>query len=73
MIKMTALNNSQFYINADLIEKMEVTPDTIITLTTGKKFVVKESPDIIIEKIVEFRRRFMTALPEVVVNRYEDL
>lgn len=72
MIKITALNGSEFYINSDLIEKMEVTPDTIVTLTTGKKFVVKESPEVIIEKIIEFRRRFMTALPETVVNKYED-
>jgi flagellar protein FlbD len=72
MIKITSINNSEFYINPDLIEKMEVTPDTIVTLTTGKKYVVKESPEAIIDKIIEFRRRFMTALPETIVNKYED-
>jgi flagellar protein FlbD len=65
MIKLTALNNVEFYLNPDLMEKLEVTPDTVITLITGKKFVVKESPDTIIERIVAYRRKFMTSGPEV--------
>ena len=43
MIELTRLNNSQIMINCDLIETVEENPDTVITLTTGKKFVVKES------------------------------
>lgn len=43
MIDVTKLNGSQITINCDLIETVEETPDTVITLTTGKKLIVKES------------------------------
>jgi flagellar protein FlbD len=65
MIKLTGFNNKEFYLNCDLIEKIEVTPDSVITTTTGKKYVVKESSDDIINKIIEFKKRYM-AIPEVI-------
>ncbi len=43
MIELTRLNGSTFTLNSDLIEIVEETPDTVITLSTGRKFVVKES------------------------------
>lgn len=43
MIEVTRLNGSKFIINAELIEKVEESPDTVITLTTGNKYIVKES------------------------------
>ena len=43
MIELTRLNGTQFSLNADLIEIVESTPDTVISLTTGRKFIVKES------------------------------
>ncbi len=43
MIDITRINGSGLTINADLIETVEETPDTVITLTTGKKIIVKES------------------------------
>lgn len=66
MILLTGLNGKEFYLNCDLIEKIEVTPDTVITTTTNKKFVVKESPEIIIKKIISFRKNYMFGMPEVV-------
>lgn len=57
MIKLTRFNGSQFYINSDLMEFVESTPDTIITLTTGKKIIVKESVDEIIDRIIEFKSK----------------
>ncbi|MCX7885540.1 MAG: flagellar FlbD family protein [Caloramator sp.] len=66
MIKLTGFNHQVFYLNNDLIEKIEVTPDTVITLTTGKKFVVIETPEEIINKIVDFRRRYTLGSPEVI-------
>lgn len=65
MIKATALNNKEFFINSDLIEKLESTPDTVITLTNEKKFVVKESPEELINRIIEFRKKIYTKLPDV--------
>lgn len=43
MIELTKMNGKQFTLNCDLIEKMEDTPDTVITLINGKMFIVKES------------------------------
>ena len=43
MIELTRLNDTKFTLNADLIETVEEVPDTVITLTTGKKLFVKES------------------------------
>ena len=43
MIDVTLLNGKQITINADLIESIDEVPDTVLTLTTGKKFIVKES------------------------------
>lgn len=56
MIKVKRLNGGEFVINCDLIEMLEETPDTVITLTTGHKFVVKENIDTIIEKVKEFKK-----------------
>jgi len=57
MIKVTRLNGKELVINADLIETVEATPDTIITLTTNSKFMVKETPEEIVDKVVEYKRR----------------
>jgi len=52
MILVTRINKvSQFYLNEDLIEFIEETPDTIITLNSGKKFAVMETPIEIVEMI----------------------
>ncbi len=57
MIYVTRLNDKTFAINPDLIEMMEETPDTVITLTGGNKFVVSESIEVLIERIAVFRQR----------------
>lgn len=57
MIALTRLNGKVFIVNSDLIEFMESTPDTVVTLTTGKKIVVAEEVDEIIEKIVKYKRK----------------
>lgn len=56
MISVTKLNDVLFVINADLIETIEATPDTVITLINGKKFVVKESVDEIVEKVKTYQK-----------------
>lgn len=57
MIKLTRLNNSEILVNPDLIEHIEMTTDTVVALTDGASFVVKEAPEEIVERIVHFRRR----------------
>ncbi len=57
MIKVKRLNGKEFVINSELIEFVEETPDTVISLTTGKKVVVQESVEEVIEKIIAFKGR----------------
>jgi flagellar protein FlbD len=68
MIKLTGLNHKEFYLNCDLIEKIESTPDTVISTTQDKKFIVRETPEVIIQRIIDFRRRYMMCKPEVIKN-----
>ena len=56
MIKLTRLNREALVLNSDLIEHVEATPDTVITLTTGAKLRVTESSDEVIARVIEFRR-----------------
>lgn len=56
MIQLTRINRVPLVLNSDLIEHIESTPDTVISLTTGQKFVVLETVDEIIRKVIEFRR-----------------
>jgi flagellar protein FlbD len=63
MIKVTRLNEQLLVVNADLIEFVEELPDTIITLTTGKKVMVKEDVDTIIDKVTTYRRACRASAP----------
>ena len=57
MIALRRLNNQQIMVNPDLIESLEATPDTVITLTSGNKLIVRDSMNEVREKIIEFKRR----------------
>ncbi|HKV40417.1 MAG TPA: flagellar FlbD family protein [Blastocatellia bacterium] len=59
MIHLTRLNERALVLNSDLIEFIENAPDTVITLITGDKLVVRESADQIVEMILQFRRRLL--------------
>ncbi len=56
MIRLTRLSGEELVVNAELIETAEATPDTVVTLTTGRKVVVRESLDELIELVVAYRR-----------------
>ncbi|MGB3367871.1 MAG: flagellar FlbD family protein [Acidaminobacteraceae bacterium] len=62
LISLTRLNGKIFILNSELIEFIEETPDTVISLTSGKKIVVSESVDDTIDKIVKYRRRVFSAV-----------
>lgn len=62
MINLSRLNGEKIMINIDLIELVEETPDTIITLTTGKKILVRESSRHIQEEIIRIRKRTFSDL-----------
>ena len=57
MIEVTRLNGKKYWINPHQIESMEQTPDLTLTLLSGKKVVVTEAPQEIVDKIVEYRKR----------------
>jgi flagellar protein FlbD len=56
MIHLTRINHVPMVLNSDLIEHVEATPDTVISLTTGQKILVLESPQEIVERVIQFRR-----------------
>jgi flagellar protein FlbD len=56
VISITKLNDKELVINSDLIESIEATPDTTITMTTGRKLIAKDSVDDLMQKIIDFRR-----------------
>jgi flagellar protein FlbD len=63
MIKLTRLNHVPLILNSDLIEHIDTTPDTVVSLTTGQKFMVLESSDEVVEKVIQFRRNVAVGVP----------
>jgi flagellar protein FlbD len=59
MIEVTRLNNSKLWVNAEMIEFVEATPDTVISLINSDKIIVKNSPQEVVKAIVEYRRRIL--------------
>lgn len=57
MIELHRLQKQMIVVNADLIEFLEATPDTMISTTTGKKILVLESVEEVVEKVVQYKRR----------------
>lgn len=59
MIKVTRLDGSEMYLNEDLIELIEETPDTHITLTNGDRYVIREKTSVLLERITAFRAKIL--------------
>lgn len=57
MITLTRLNDTSFVVNAEMIEFVEAIPDTIITLQSGKKIMVIEPVEDVVERIIDYRRK----------------
>ena len=66
MIKLTRFDGTKVTLNAELIVTIEETPDTIISLTTGQKFVVKESEPEVVDKIISYRQQITYINREIV-------
>lgn len=56
VIALRRLNNSEFVLNADFIETLEATPDTVISLINGKKLVVKDPIEEIVRKVIKYKQ-----------------
>ena len=65
MIKITRFNHSELVINADLIEFVEQTPDTVITMVTGRKVLVRESAEEITRRVVAYRQDIGPFVPQL--------
>lgn len=70
MIALKRLNGQEFVLNADLIETIESTPDTIIALTTGKKLMVKNNIEDVVRKIIKYKQLCNTTIQ--LVKKTED-
>ena len=56
MVALSRLNGEKFVLNADFIEMVEETPDTVVTLTSGKKMMVKDRLDDVVKRVIEYKR-----------------
>src|SRR3989338_90933 len=57
MIKLEKLNGSMVVVNAELIESVEASPDTVLNLATGNRFLVKNPVDEVIAKVIEYKKK----------------
>lgn len=62
MIQLTKLSGQVFTLNSDLIETIEAVPDTVMTMTTGTKYIVKESIEEIKQKVIEHKQKILVVL-----------
>ena len=63
MIQLTRLNNKPLVVNSDLIKFIEQSPDTLVTLISGEKIVVREKLPEVLTRIIEFRRQVLAGTP----------
>jgi flagellar protein FlbD len=59
MIKLTRFRGANFVLNCEIIESVEETPDTVITTIEGKKYVVMESIDEVIQKVIQYKSQIL--------------
>ncbi len=65
MIQLTRLNNARLAVNCDLIKYVEEAPDTVLTLVSGEKLVVRETTEQVIERVRQFRRSILAGNSEM--------
>jgi flagellar protein FlbD len=57
MVILTRFDGNPIVVNAEMIETVESTPDTILTLTNGRKLLVKEGLGVVVDRVIDYRRR----------------
>lgn len=63
MIQLTRINKHTLVLNADSIEQIETTPDTVIHLTSGQKLVVLESAEEVVRRVVAYKQQLFHGAP----------
>jgi len=72
MIELTRLNGNPMVLNSDLIKTAEASPDTMLTLITGEKLIVREECGEVVERVLEYRARLLAAVAQRMPS-FEDL
>ena len=70
MISLTRLTGAQFALNPDLVERVDCTPDTVITLVDGTKYLVAESLTDVVDGVLDYRARVLATA--ALLERTED-
>ena len=70
MISLTRLTGAQFALNPDLVERVDCTPDTVITLVDGTKYLVAESLSDVVDSVLDYRARVLATAS--ILERTED-
>ena len=70
MISLTRLTGAQFALNPDLVERVDCTPDTVITLVDGTKYLVAESLTDVVDSVLDYRARVLATA--ALLERTED-
>ncbi len=68
MIRLTQFAGQEFLLNAELIRSVEARPDTYITLVNGERVIVRESPDVVLQRVLEYQRS-KYLLPQAAAHR----
>ncbi len=69
MIELSRLNGKKFILNCELIKMIEATPDTVITLTSGEKLMVKDQVDDVVERSTDYLKRLRQESPVMRLSR----
>mgnify|MGYP001382700447 CR=1 FL=1 len=64
MIKLTRINGEEFILNAEMIQYVEARPDTIVTLSSKERVIVRESVDEVVRRIIDYGRALRTFPPD---------
>lgn len=68
MIKVTDVGGNEKYINCEMIEKIELIPDTLLVLSNGHNFIISETPEEVIDRIADFKNRCIKYQENVGIN-----
>lgn len=71
MIELSRMNGTPFVLNGELIKSIEKTPDTLITLISGEKFMVLESAETVVERVMNYKKRLHQEPPIVSEQKVE--
>ncbi len=66
MIKLTRLNGETVHINCEMIESLESAPETLLSLTTGRKIMVTNPIDEVIDKIINYKSKILARVQQYV-------